>query len=287
MHRVSALITPLCALALGANGQQFRTLIVDGQNNHAWQETTPILKRLLEESGRFSVEIATTPPKGGDMNAFRPRFSDYKLVVSNYNGDSWSSETKAAFETFVEGGGGFVSFHAADNAFPEWRAYNEMIGVGGWGGRNENSGSYARFRDGRLVIENKPGAGGHHGKRHEFLIETRNAAHPIARGLPPAWMHAQDELYDSLRGPAARIDLIATAFSAPETGGTGEHEPMLFAIPFGKGRVFHTTLGHDAGAMRCVGFITTLQRGAEWAATGKVTLPAPDDFPDKTTVRIR
>ena len=85
----------------------------------------------------------------------------------------------------------------------------------------------------------------------------------------------------------APIDLIATAFSAPDTGGTGEHEPMLFAIPFGKGRVFHTTLGHDVNAMRCVGFIATLQRGAEWAATGKVTVAVPKDFPDKTTVRIR
>jgi type 1 glutamine amidotransferase len=100
-------------------------------------------------------------------------------------------------------------------------------------------------------------------------------------------MHAQDELYDSLRGPARNIDLIATAFSAPKTGGTGEHEPVLLSIPFGKGRVFHTTLGHDVAAMRCVGFITTLQRGAEWAATGKVTLPVPEDFPDKTGVRVR
>ena len=43
-----------------------KSLIVDGQNNHAWQETTPVLKKLLEQTGLFTVEVATSPPKGGD-----------------------------------------------------------------------------------------------------------------------------------------------------------------------------------------------------------------------------
>jgi type 1 glutamine amidotransferase len=62
---------------------------------------------------------------------------------------------------------------------------------------------------------------------------------------------------------------------------------MLMAIRYGKGRVFHTTLGHDVAAMECVGFITTLQRGTEWAAIGMVTQPVPPDFPtaDKQSVR--
>jgi type 1 glutamine amidotransferase len=100
-------------------------------------------------------------------------------------------------------------------------------------------------------------------------------------------MHAIDELYDSLRGPAKNVTLLATAFSAPETGGTGEEEPMLFTIQYGKGRVFHTTLGHDVAAMRCVGFIATFLRGTEWAASGKVTQKVPADFPDASKVSIR
>jgi type 1 glutamine amidotransferase len=100
-------------------------------------------------------------------------------------------------------------------------------------------------------------------------------------------MHNTDELYDSLRGPAKNIGLLATAFSKPETGGTGEHEPILFTVRYGKGRIFHTTLGHDLEAMRCVGFIATLQRGAEWAATGKVTQKVPADFPRGGRVSLR
>jgi type 1 glutamine amidotransferase len=268
-------------------GQPIRTLIIDGQNNHDWKSTTPVLKRQLEETGLFKVDVMTTPPKGGDMTAFRPDFKTNQVVVSNYNGDPWPAEVNAAFEKFVRDGGGFVSYHAADNAFPEWPQFNEMIGIGGWGNRTEKSGPYARWRDGGVAVENKPGPGGHHGKRHEFLIVTRNAAHPIMKGLPAEWMHAQDELYDSLRGPAKNMLVLATAFSDPATGGTGENEPMLLTIPYGKGRVFHTTLGHDVTALQCAGFATTFQRGTEWAATGKVTLKVPADFPTASQVSTR
>ena len=106
-------------------------------------------------------------------------------------------------------------------------------------------------------------------------------------GLPNAWMHATDELYDSLRGPARDMDILATAYSDPNTGGTGENELILLTIRYGKGRVFHTPLGHDVAAMQCVGFITTLQRGTEWAATGKVKQKAPRDFPTTMRVSIR
>ena len=208
-------------------------------------------------------------------------------VVSNYNGEPWPADVNAAFEKFVRQGGGFVSYHAANNAFPEWQQYNEMIGIGGWGNRTEKSGPYARWRDGKLVVEKKPGPGGHHGKRHPFVITTRNPSHPIMKGLPLEWMHAEDELYDSLRGPAKNINLLATAYSDPSTNGTGEHEPILLTLPYGKGRVFHTTLGHDLTALNCVGFATTFQRGTEWAATGKVTLKLPANFPTATSVSTR
>lgn len=284
---IGAGLAALLAIATAGEAAEVHVLILSGQNNHAWQETTPVLKKLMEESGLFTVEVATTPPKGGDMSTFKPQFGGVNVVVSNYNGEPWSKETNDAFEAYVRKGGGFVSYHAADNAFPEWPQYNEMIAVGGWGNRKEASGPYMRFRDGKMVVEQKPGPGGHHGKRHEFVITVRDPKHPVNKGLPPKWMHAIDELYDSLRGPAKNVTLLATAFSAPETGGTGEEEPMLFTIQYGKGRVFHTTLGHDVAAMRCVGFIATFLRGSEWAASGKVTQKVPADFPDASKVSIR
>jgi uncharacterized protein len=269
-----------------------KVLIVDGQNNHDWKTTTPILKKDLESTGLFQVDVATTPPKGGDMSGFKPGFSAYKVVISNYNdfpmGDQWPAETRAAFTDFVRNGGGFVSYHAADNAFPSWADYNEMTGLGGWMGRNEKSGPYIRFKEGQFVRDTSPGPGGHHGKQHPFQVIVRNADHPIVKGLPRIWMHAQDELYDRLRGPAPEtMKVLATAFSDPDTDGTGEHEPALIVNTFGKGRIFHTTLGHGPEAMQCVGFIVTLQRGTEWAATGKVTQKVPRDFPGADQVSLR
>ncbi len=267
---------------------KYAALIVDGQSNHRiWPTTTQFMKGFLEETGLFTVDIATTPSPGEPMNTYRPDFSEYALVVSNYNGEPWSSGAMSDFEEFVAGGGGFVSVHAANNAFPEWTAYNEMIGIGGWGDRTERHGPYIRLRDGEFVYDNTPGIGGSHGVRHEFRIDIRDTDHPITQGLPEAWMHANDELYDRLRGPAKNLHVLATAFSEVDTEGTGEHEPILMTIQYGKGRIFHTTLGHALVSQRCNGFIATFQRGAEWAATGAVTQPVPANFPTPHEVSTR
>jgi uncharacterized protein len=95
-----------------------KALIVDGQNNHDWKATTPVLKKILEETKLFSVDVATSPAKGQEMSGFKPDFAAYDVVISNYNGESWPEETQKAFEQYVRSGGGFVPVHAANNAFP-------------------------------------------------------------------------------------------------------------------------------------------------------------------------
>jgi type 1 glutamine amidotransferase len=265
-----------------------KVLIVDGQNNHDWKSTTPVLKRIFEDSGYFVVDVATSPSQGEDMSVFNPPFDLYTVVLLNYNGDMWSENTRNAFLKYVRNGGGVVTVHAADNSFPDWVEYNTINGLGGWGGRNEKWGPYIRYRNGTFIKDYSPGIGGSHGERHTFKVVIRNFDHPITANIPHEWMHAKDELYDRLRGPAENLTVLATAYSAPETRGTGENEPILMTINYGKGRIFHTILGHDAEAMSCVGFITTLLRGTEWAATGKVTHTAiPSDFPSADKISTR
>ena len=126
--------------------EKIKLLIIDGQNNHGnWTQTTQMMKGYLEETGLFVVDIATTPPEGGNIDGFKPAFSNYKVVLLNYNGDAWPQTTNASFESFVENGGGVVSVHAADNAFPEWPEFNRMIGLGGWGNRSEKDGPYVYY----------------------------------------------------------------------------------------------------------------------------------------------
>jgi len=268
----------LLAAASAAAAEKLEALIVDGQNNHAcWPKTTSMMKRSLEDTGLFTVDVMTHAPKGEDPN-FKPDFKNYAVVVSNFGhgAASWPAETRSAFEDYVMNGGGFVAVHAADNSFPEWAAYNKMIGLGGWGGRNEKSGPFVYYTDdGKIVRDPSPGPGGSHGPQAPFAVVVRDANHPITNGMPASWMHAKDELYDSLRGPAENMQVLATAYSPK----TRRHEPMIMTIHHGKGRVFHTPMGHETYSMECVGFINTLQRGAEWAATGTVTLPLAADFP--------
>lgn len=276
------LLTPSCTKSPVSDAPN-RALIVSGQNNHNWKGSTPVLKQILENSGLFSVDVAQTPATGKDMSAFKPDFSKYQVVVLDYNGEAWPEETNKAFEAYVSGGGGVVVYHAADNSFPAWKEYNRIIGLGGWGDRNEKDGPYVRWRDGGFVRDTLPGRAGSHGQQHAFQVTVRNAEHPITKGLPAIWMHCDDELYSELRGPAENLTVLATAYADTAKGGTGENEPMLMTIDYGKGRIFHTALGHAGDApypaMECVGFIVTLQRGAEWAATGVVTQAVPQDFP--------
>jgi len=285
------------------NESVYKTLIITGQNNHNWKASSPVLKQILDETGMFMSEIMITPEKGGDMNTFNPDFSKYKLVVLDYNGDSWSDKTNAAFLKYVKNGGGVVIYHAADNSFPEWKEYNEIIGLGGWGNRNEKSGPYVYYKGNEIVRDDtSKGIGGTHGPRSDFMVKIRDFEHPITKGLPVNWMHGNDELYSLLRGPAVNMEILATAFSATRVAGqeagstpgnrrSGRDEPVLMTISYGKGRIFHTVLGHaDEGggpAMQCVGFIVTFQRGAEWAVTGKVTQPVPSDFPSAAGVVLR
>lgn len=270
-----------------------KTLLITGQNNHNWQVSHVVLKQILENSGRFDVDFVISPEQGKDMSGFVLDFSPYQLVVLDYNGDSCPEETNRRFLEYVQNGGGVVIYHAADNAFSKWPEFNRICALGGWEGRNENSGPYVYWKDGKLVKDSSAGPGGSHGRQHEYVLNGRDKVHPVVKGLPLKWRHAKDELYDRMRGPGNIRDILYTAYSDKETNGSGREEPLVFTVDYGNARIFHTMLGHagatteDNIAMQCTGFQVLLLRGAEWAATGKVTQKVPKDFPTETTCSYR
>ena len=308
-----ALLSAIAVSSAAAGDKKIRVVIVDGQNNHNWRLGTPELKKALEDSGRFTVDVATTPErpafkKSKDaaeqekfkqefaaaqkayqeaMAKFDPHLPKYDVLVSNYNGDMWPEKVRKDLEDNLKSGKlGLVIVHAANNSFGSWKEFRQMIGMGWYG---KDTGKRLKLDDAgkTIIVPENEDLGPGHRYTGPFKVTIRDPNHPITRGMPSEWLHDKDELYDNMRGPIENVHLLATAI-APQGKGTGVHEPMIWTVSYGKGRVFHTPLGHnmkeDITALRCVGFITTLQRGTEWAATGNVTIPIPANFPTSNKI---
>ena len=278
-------------LFLGGNTfavDKIRVLLVDGQNNHNWVETSQSLRGTLERAGLFEVVTETSPPAKASESIWenwQPDFKGFDVVVSNYNGRLWPESMQKAFVDYVRSGGGVAIIHAANNSFPSWRAYNEMIGLG-WRDRDYGEAVNVEDESGKLLrTPAGSGIGAGHGLRHSYLVKLRQPDHPILKGIPEEWLHATDELYHAQRGPAQNMTVLASAFSDPSQGGTAGHEPLLWNIPFGKGRVVTNLMGHlwpgqdHLNALHCVGFQTLFARTVEWLGSDQVTLPVPELFP--------
>lgn len=239
------------AAAEQATGGKIKLLILSGVNNHDWKKTTPVLKKIYEDSGRFTVEVTD------DVPGLKPDiFGKYDALVCNYTtwpnieGHRLPAETEKAMIDYVSSGHGFVLFHAASTAWNDWPEFCDMIGL--------------TWKKGFTS----------HGKYHSFTVKILNKEHPVTQGMKD-FQHFKDELYGKqILHPGAKV--LATAFSDKATNGSGQDEPMIVTVDLGKGRVFHNALGHDPKPMLDPAFISLMLRGTEWAATGKVTIPIPE-----------
>ena len=133
------LVSLLSGTSYGSPKQRLSVLIVDGINNHDWEAGTRAVQAILTKTGRFTVDVSTTPPRDAPKeawNTWRPQFSKYDAVLINFNGGHkddgirWPEEVEQSLERYVRSGGGLFILHAANNAFLHWTAYNEMIGLG-------------------------------------------------------------------------------------------------------------------------------------------------------------
>jgi hypothetical protein len=243
---------------------KIQVLIITGQNGHDWRSVTPELRKALEDTGRFEVRV-TEEFRGAGPETL----AQYDLVVLNYFERRqpnlwWGERAQNALLDYVRSGKGLVMYHFSTAAFDGWTEYEKMSG-GNWRPNN-----------------------GHHSPSHDFVVDIKDSDHPITRGLKKSFPQPHDELYANLKWqPADTYHVLATAWddhslyggkAKQPTPGAGLDQPMLWTLNYGKGRVFGTALGHDAPAVRTPTFVATFTRGAEWAATGAVTLPVPPEM---------
>jgi type 1 glutamine amidotransferase len=247
-----------------AQAPKLQALIITGQNVHDWRGVEPVLRKILEDTGRFEVRVVEEF-RGAGPETLAP----YDVVILNYYERKkpelrWGERADNALLNYVKGGKGVVVFHFATAAFEGWTEYEKMCG-GNWRPNN-----------------------GHHSARHDFKVDIKDFDHPITRGMKASFPQPTDELYANLKWqPKETYHVLATAWddhalykgkAKQPTPGPGLDHPMLWTLQYGAGRVFVDALGHDAEAMKGAGFIATLARGTEWAATGKVTIPLPAEL---------
>ncbi|MBI1177820.1 ThuA domain-containing protein [bacterium] len=270
-----------------------RVLITDGYSNHDWRLTTALIRGILKPTGLFDVSVATAPPTkdAPGWDTWRPKFSDYDVVVQTCNdlggGPSWPRAVQRDFEQFVRNGGGVYVWHAGNNAFTDWPAYNEMIGLGwrkrdfGWAISVSDDGKLTRIPAGE-------GENTGHGERVDTVVH-RLGDDPIHAGLPRAWKTPDIEVYYYARGPAKDIQVLSFGFDPH----TQMNWPLEWTVRYGKGRVYTSTFGHvwrgdtQPERMRCAGLQTVVVRALQWLADRPTNFPVPPDFPTADRVSIR
>jgi type 1 glutamine amidotransferase len=233
--------------------EKSRVLILSGANNHEWKQTTPAIISALEETGRFEVDVEE------NVGAMIPAaFAPYAVILSNYNTyeegasqETWSAKTRQAFLEHIAKGHGLVIVHAGSSVFYDWPEFQKLA-CGTW-------------KDGT-----------NHGQIHVNQVTFTDQKSPITEGLAPFWI--RDEFWQKLLiAPGSKS--LASVTPDPAFKGSGIPENILFTTETGGGRGFAIFLGHDATTMKNTAWKTLLQRGTEWAATGKVTLPPATDWP--------
>ena len=279
--------------AQGQKNKIIPVLIVDGFSNHDWKQTTNVTKWILEQSGRFKIDITTIPADSLERATWLPKFDKYAVIIQNTNNIHdprlrWPSLAELALETYVRKGGGLYILHSANNAFPHWKEYDKMIGLG-W--RPNTVGYALEIGPEKNIIRVPPshGMGTGHGDRFNAVINILSR-HPINKNYPEQWQTTNSEVYYFPRGPAENLTVLSYAYDSTST-----HKmwPVEWVVSYGKGRVYNSSMGHlwkgetYPSAYRCVGYQTTVVRAAEWLATGKVTYPVPENFPTKDSPSLK
>ena len=216
--------------------ESVRVLIIDNPGPGYYHMPTAVtLRNVILQDKRFEVVLVEDAEiLGTDLP------SDYDVILlhfKNYREPKRNAAMKANLEKFVTEGGGLFVFHFACGAFEDWKPGFEKLA-------------------GRIWDPKLPG----HDPYGPFTVRVVDPTHPITKELRNFEIH--DELYTCLKESTVPIHVLAEATSKVD----GKQYPMAFVLENGKGRIFHTTLGHDDKSLSCEEFRTMIRRAIAWCA---------------------
>lgn len=265
-------------------GERLKLLIVSGENSyeHDWTGVNNTLRKQLQDTGRFDVRV---------IEDFRSATADtlapYDAILLNYLGRwnytdekemRWGETAEAALFDYVRTGGGIVIYHASFNmGSPSWPEFERLAG-------------------GTM----RPHRGSRRSPPNGFMVHVVDRDHPVTQGMREYYWALQEDLYANMYWhPDAKVRVLAAAqdrsdsyapqragpkyppdLYAPEKlarmPGMDEEHPQVWTVEYGVGRVFCISLGHGPDTLLYAGTRGLIVRGAEWAATGEVTIPIED-----------
>ena len=240
----SVLLAATLAFASAGSAAQtpLKVLLVTGddvQPAHNWPEVSQAIKETLVASGKFEVRVCEDAGVLDSATSLA-RYDLVFLQLYNAKTPTLSAAAKENLTKFISGGKGLAVSHLSSASFKEWAEFPKLCG--------------------RCWVMGKSG----HGPRGVFKARIAKPDHPITKGLTD--FEADDELYAKLQGDAPITVLVEA-----DSDWSKQTEPLAFTVEYGGGRVFHETFGHDGKAIRGNPSVQKLiQRGCEWAATGKV-----------------
>jgi type 1 glutamine amidotransferase len=216
-------------------GQQVRILILTGMEypGHPWRLTAPFIRDILRKDPRLQATVQEDPNFLASA-----KLHDYDAIVLNYM--NWQTpdpgpQARSNLQKAVDSGKGLFLVHFACGAFQDWPEFRKLAG---------------RVYDPKLRG---------HDPRGPFRVNIISADHAITKGLES--FDVDDELYTCLTGDAP-VEILATARSKVDN----KDYPIAFVLTYGKGRVFHTVLGHDVKALSPAGVGDLFRRAAAWTA---------------------
>lgn len=194
--------------------------------------------------GQLATENGWTVDHTEETAAFEPAtLALYDVVVwLSTTGDVLDPPEEAAFEGYVEAGGGWVGIHAAADCEYGWPWYGQLLGGGAW------FHSHPAIQTATLRLED-PG----HPAAGTFENET-----PF-----------EEEWYNFQVNPRPAVDVVMTVDEAsydPGPGGMGADHPIAWAHHLDAGRAFYTALGHMPATFADARFREQVRRAVLWAA---------------------